>query len=154
LDICRRQFLLRRHPGPLVPDGAEEQALLGCGGIEHWPTVASAAQPRSRVQAQPAALLLGAVALLAVLDQDGSNLRLEEAHFLCRRCGRGDGGDGRDQEKQEREALHGPAAGAGGRDPSSVECITPPAPTPALRGLLPGGTGGTIAFTACPWAKP
>jgi hypothetical protein len=61
-----------------VADGLDDQALVRLPGDEGRAEVAAGEQPGQRVHAQVAALLVGAVALEAVLGQDRPDFRLKE----------------------------------------------------------------------------
>ena len=72
--------LVRRHrlrAGPAL-DRGDEQTFRGLAGDDGRPVVAAFGEARGRVEAQTGRRLVGAVALDALVGQDGADLGLEE----------------------------------------------------------------------------
>src|SRR5204863_9303594 len=86
VDDRGRQLLLRRHleVGVDVPDRLEEEALLRVAGDDRRAGVAALEDLLAAVEPEGALQLLrlGAVALVAALDEKGSDLFLEEFEGL------------------------------------------------------------------------
>ncbi len=72
-----------------LADGPHQEAFLGLARHDRRPRVAAAEQGRARVEPQVGPLLFGAVAFLALLDQDGADAGLEEAQLVRRGLARG-----------------------------------------------------------------
>ena len=94
-----------------MADRGDQQALLGVAGHDRRPGVAPRQRPRTRVETQIRLRFLGTVTLDAVLQQDRTHLRLEEADLLgCRRGRvnlgshrRGDGQEANEGEQGRQE---------------------------------------------------
>ena len=110
-DDVRRQLAVRRHLGEtLVVERLDHQAVLGRPRDDHGAAVPAGAHAFRVEQDQPAADLRGvaAVALVAALDEDRPDLRLEELEVGGIDLGRaGDRSDRRQPGKEEgRSADH------------------------------------------------
>ena len=88
-DSRGRQRVVRRHLqiGVGVADGRDQTAFAGRTGHDDWTMFAPLEQCRAGIEPQFAFLLLGAVALLTLLDQQRPDVLFE--HFKrFGRCGR------------------------------------------------------------------
>lgn len=83
-EVCNDrlgQLLVQRHlQRVIVSDGWDQRPLVRFSRNDGWSALAPGEQSSERIDVQPALFGLSAMALEAVLDEDGTNLLLKE---LC-----------------------------------------------------------------------
>jgi hypothetical protein len=96
------QLALGRHQDGivLVEHGLEKQALGGLPRHDRWPEIAALKDGRTAIETEAALLLLRAVTRDAMLEQQRTNGRLEEADLLSRGLSR-KGASGSNDEQGE-----------------------------------------------------
>ena len=84
IDHRGRQRLARRHLQPVVPERLNDQALVGPTGYQGGAGFAAASHRITIIDAEVAAKFIGVggVALVAMLNQDRTNLGFEELSLI------------------------------------------------------------------------